>query len=169
MGNNNNNVWKFNKKIFQPCNAFKIKTVCWFVKNKNVWITKNCLCKKNPNFLTFIKLTHHFVMKFFFKTKTGKHLFNLVLCFVSTDFAKFSLHFCGLHSIFIRKIFFGINCINIFFQLIQFWKSHFDCFLNTVGIKLKVILTKNSHTFTRSYKNITCVMFFFATKNFKEC
>ena len=140
MGNNNYCVFKFQKKVFKPCNRFNIKTVCRFIKKQNVWVSKNCLSKKNTYLLTFIKVTHHFVMIFFFKSKTRKHLFNLIFSFISANLTKFSLHFCSLHTVFVRKIFFCIDIFDCMRKLIKLWKSHHYSIFYGIFIVGKVIL-----------------------------
>ena len=162
MGNNNDAVFKFKKEVFKPCNRFKIKTVGRFVEDKVIWISEQCLSKENANLLAFIKVTHHLVVVFFFKTKARKHLFNLIFCFVSTKFTEFCLHFCSLHSVFIRKIFLCIDGIDILFKLIELWITHLYSFLYGIFIVLEVVLAQNSKALTRCDADVTSVAFKFS-------
>ena len=169
MGNNNDAVFKFKKEVFKPCNRFKIKTVGRFVEDKVIWISEQCLSKENANLLTFVKVTHHLVVVFFFKAKTRKHLFNLVFSFVPAELTEFSLHVGSLHSVFIRKIFLCIDGIDILFKLIELWITHLYSFLYGIFIVLEVVLAQNSKALTRSNGNVTCVTFKFTGQKLEEC
>ena len=140
MRYNNYSVFKFQKKVFQPGNRFNVQTVSRFIKNQSIRITVDSLSKQNTNLLRFIQFTHHFIVVFFFQTKSRKHLFNLIFSFVSTKFTKLSFKFCRTNTIFFSKIFFCINCIPFLRNFIQFWESHHNSIFYRIFIKSKVVL-----------------------------
>ncbi len=45
MGYNDDRILKLEEKILQPGNCMDVEVVGWLVKNKDIGISKYCLCK----------------------------------------------------------------------------------------------------------------------------
>ena len=140
-------VGEFYKEVFQPRDAFEVKTVCRFVQKQDVRVAEECLCQEYADLLAFVQVAHHLVVEFFFQTKAREHLFNLVFCFVAAKLAKFCFHFCGFDSVFFGKIWLFVDGILVFAKLIELWVAHHYGFFYRVLVKCKVVLGKLCHAF----------------------
>ena len=135
-------IVKVDQKFFQPSDSIQIQMVRRLIQKQDVRVAKQCLGKKNFYFIRARKVLHHGVMEFGTNSKSIQKCSGIGLGFPSVHGCKLAFQFAGTDSIFISKIFFGIEYFFFFHNLVQSGIAHDDRIKNHVFIIFKMILLK---------------------------
>ena len=155
MGYNDDSVVKVDQEFFEPFNSRQIKVVGRLIQKKNVWVTKQCLCKKNFDLLASCKVSHLGIVEIGFNSKTIQKSSSIRFCFPSVHLCKFPLKFAGTDTIFVCEILFCVDGFFFFHDLIQSLVTHDNSIQNCICIIFEVILLQERETLAGSDNNVT--------------
>ena len=168
MGYNDDGIVKVDQEFFEPFDSRKIKMVGRLIEEKDIRVSKKCLCQKNLDLLASGKVSHLCIVEFGFDAKSVKKSCGIGFCFPAVHLCEFTFEFACTDSIFVSEIFLGIDGFFFFHNLIQSGISHNDGIKNLKGVVFEVILLQERKTLTGSDHNVSVGRLKLSGKNFKE-
>ena len=155
MGYNDDSVVKVDQEFFQPFDRREVQMVGRLVEKQDVRVSEKCLGKKNFDLLAACQVSHLCVMEFCVNAKTVQECGSIGFCFPSVHFGKFTFQFAGTDTVFVCEIFFCVDGIFFFHDLIQSLVSHDNGVENCIGVIFEVILLQERETLSGCDDNIT--------------
>ena len=168
MRNDNDRIFKIDQKLFEPANRIEIQVVGRLVEEKNVRIAEQSTCQKHFDFFTSGKFAHFFVMKFGVNIQSVQKSSSIGLSFPSVHGSKFAFQFAGTDSVFLGKIFFCVNGIFFFHDVIKTLVSHDDSVKDNAVIVFEVILFQHGKALTGGDADIALCRLQFSGKNLQK-
>ena len=169
MGNNDDCVFEVHQEFFQPFDGMDIQMVGRFVQQQDIGVAEQCLCQQNFHFLTTGQFFHLHVVEFICDAQTIQQHFRVGFCRPAVQFCKFAFQLCSLDTVFIGKVFFHVECIFFFSDIVQSFVTIQYTFYYFEFIKQEVVLFQNCHSFPGRNEYRTFVGFHFPRQNFQKC
>ena len=168
MRYNNNCILEVDQKLFEPRNRIEVQVVCRLIQKQNIRITKQCLCEKYLDLQIAIEFAHHLIMDICIYTKSVQKCCSIALRIPAIHLSKFCLEFGCTDTVFIREVFFGINCVLFLHNIIQSLISHDNCVEYHILVIFEVILLQDRQTLAIVHDNFAIRRFEFSGKNLQE-
>ena len=162
MGDNDDRVIKVDQKFFKPCDRIQIQMVGRLIKKKDIRISEKGFCKKNFYLLSAVKVFHNSIMKIRFNSEAVKKNGRITFSFPSVQLGKFAFKFTGAHTVFFCEIFFHIDRIFFFHDLIKTGITHDDCIQYLAVIIFVMVLFEDRETLTLVHRDIAFARFEFS-------
>ena len=155
MGYNDNSVVKVDQEFLQPFNSGEIQVVGRLIEKQDIWVSEKCLCKKNLDFHTTCKICHLCIVEFGINTKTIQKSSGIRFCLPSVHFCELAFKLACADSVFVCKIFFGVDGFFLFHDLIKSFITHDNSIQYRVSVILEVVLLQERKPLARCDYNVT--------------
>ena len=148
-------MFKVRKVFFEPGHRIHIQVIGRLVEQQVVRISEKRLCQHHAHLFLTTQITHQRVVLVFFYAQPAQQDSCIALGIPAFQFGKLFFQFGCLDTVFIGKIFLGIQSLALLHDVPKDGVSHQYGIEHRVGIKLKVVLAQHRKTFARSQGNAT--------------
>ena len=169
MGYYDNGIIKIDQEFLQPFNSRKVQMVGRLIQKKDIRISEEGLCKKDLDFHTTGKVCHLCIVELGVNTKAVQKSSGIGFCFPAIHLRKFALKLASTDTIFVCKIFFCVNGLFFFHDLIESFITHDNSIQNRIGIIFEMILLQERKSLSRCDYDITLCWLKLAGEDFEEC
>ena len=168
MGYDNDGIFEIDQEIFQPGDSIQIQVVCRFVQKKDIGIAKKSFGKQDFYLFITVQSIHNGIVEFRIDAKAVQQHGSVGFRFPAVHFGEFAFQLAGAETVFIGEIFFGINRVFFFHDLVKAFVAHNDYIHNGIVVIFEMILLQNGHTLPGSDENIAFCCFQFAGQYFQK-
>ena len=148
-------MFKVRKVFFEPGHRIHIQVIGRLVEQQVVRISEKRLCQHHAHLFLTTQITHQRVVLVFFYAQSAQQDSCIALGIPAFQFGKLFFQFGCLDTVFIGKIFLGIQGLALLHDVPKDGVSHQYGIEHRVGIKLKVVLAQHRKTLARSQGNAT--------------
>ena len=169
MGYDDYRIFKIDQKLLQPCDRIQIQMVRRLVEQQNIRISKQCLCQQHLDLQGTRQILHQCIVILGRDTESVQQCRCVTFRIPAVHLGKFCLQLTGTDSIFIGKIFFHINRIFFFSDIIQSLVSHDNSIQNRIFVIFKMILLQERKTLARGNDHITARRLQLTGQDLQKC
>ncbi|CDD51062.1 uncharacterized protein BN800_02348 [Bacteroides sp. CAG:875] len=159
---------KVRKVFFEPGHRIHVQVVGRLVEQQVVRISEKRLCQHHAHLFLTTQITHQRVMLVFLDAQPAQQDGRVALGIPAFQFGKLFFQFGCLDTVFIGKVFLGIQGLALFHDVPQHGVSHQHGIEHRMGIKLEVVLAQHRKTFARSQGDTSLGGVQFARNHFQE-
>lgn len=153
VGHHKHGIFKLRQVILKPRDRVKVKVVGRLVEQQIVRIAEKRLCKKHTHLFITAHIFHKHVMLVFLDAEPAEKSGGVTLGIPALKLCKFLFKLGCPYTVFIGKISLGIYGIFLLYYIPQYGMTLKHSVKHSALVKLKVILLKHRHTFTRTLGN----------------
>ena len=168
VGDHDHGILKIDQELFQPRDGVQIQMVGRLVEEQDVRVAEQCLRQQDFHLLRAGQVFHHGIMVICLDTQSVKQRRRVGLGFPAVHIGEFRFQFAGADAVFVGEIFFGVDRLFFFHDLIQAFISHDDGIQNRIFVILEMILFQEGKTLSRSDDDFAAGGFQFAGQNLQE-